>query len=310
MAKSDDEGPGSDGEWQSVNSTAYGELWCTQRAALGVAGRTPFGEWFELNWEISNRYWAEFLNRRAPGRRLLECGGATGRLPVLLADDGWHCTLVDITTEGPLLARARFQQAQRTGWFVRGDVFALPFPDASFDVVYSNGLLDVLPNIGPAIAEMTRVLRPGGLFVAASNPRRRSIQTVAERALAWAGRMRRLVRPRADRGDRPRAAARPVFRNDFSLEAHLDACRAAGLDSVHGYGVGLLPVVALPGPLMRAYVGMARTLAPLCVRFNRLEAPWTAKWGVMLAVHGVKTRGAVATPDPDQAAYSGAKPDR
>ena len=290
MVQPDDERLGSHREWQSTNSTAYGDLWSSQRSALGVAGRSPFGEWFELNLEISNRYWAEFLTRRAPGRRLLECGGATGRLPVMLAADGWDCTLVDITQEGPLLARARFQQAQHKGWFVRGDVFALPFPDESFDVVYSSGLLDVLQEIETAVREMTRVLRPGGLFVAASNPRRRSIQTVVERGLAWAARTRQLVRPRAHRGNRPRAAATPVFRNDFSLAAHLAACREAGLEDVHGHGVGPLPVVALPWPLMRAYVRMTRALAPLCLRFNRSESRWTAKWGVMLAVYGVKGR--------------------
>ena len=298
MARPDDEQSGSHGEWQSANSTAYGELWSTQRAALGVAGRTPFSEWFELNWEISNRYWAEFLNRRASGRRLLECGGATGRLPVVLAKDGWRCTLVDITQEGPLLARARFEQAKQQGWYIRGDVFALPFPDETFDVVYSNGLLDVLPDIETAIREMTRVLRPGGLFVAAANPRRHSVQTVCERVLAWAGRVRGLIRRRPGPASRSPAAARPVFRNDFSLAAHLAACRAAGLEDAHGHGVGLLPVVALPGSLMRAYVRMTRALAPLCVRFNWSEAPWTAKWGVMLAVYGVKTPRGMARSRP------------
>jgi SAM-dependent methyltransferase len=207
---------------------------------------------------------------------------------VVLANNGWDCTLVDITQEGPLLARARFDQAQQKGWFVRGDVFALPFPDETFDVVYSNGLLDVLPDIGTAIREMTRVLRPAGLFVAASNPRRRSVQTVLESVLAWVRRIRRRIRPRPDALHRPAAGAQPVFRNDFSLAAHLAACREAGLEDTRGHGVGLLPVVALPAPLMRAYVRMTRVLAPLCLRFNWSEAPWTAKWGVMLAVYGVK----------------------
>jgi ubiquinone/menaquinone biosynthesis C-methylase UbiE len=207
-----------------------------------------------------------------------------------LAKDGWHCTLVDITREGPLLARARFEQAQRQGWFVTGDVFALPFRDDTFDVVHSNGLLDVLPNIETAIHEMVRVLRPGGLFVAASNPRRRSVQTVCEQVLTWAGRVRRRVRRHADRRHRPLAATKSVFRNDFSLAAHLAACRMAGLQDVRGHGVGLLPVVSLPRRLMRAYVRMTRALAPLCVRFNRSEASWTARWGVMLAVYGVKVR--------------------
>jgi SAM-dependent methyltransferase len=251
--------------------------------------RAPYTEWYELNWEISNRYWAEFLDQRAPGRHLLECGGASGRLPAALAREGWHCTLLDVTREGPLMARARFERARRKGWFVRGDVFRLPFPDGSFDVVYSSGLLDVLPDIESAIREMARVLRPGGLFVAASNPRRRSIQTISEQWLAWARRMRRLLRRRSDRRASPPASGPPVFRNNFSLAAHLDACGAAGLQDIHGHGVGMLPVLTLPPALMRAYVRITRALAPLCIRFNRSEAAWTAKWGLMLAVYGVKT---------------------
>src|SRR5262245_58224924 len=205
MVMREDERQQSPREWRATNATAYSALWCNQRTALGLDPQTPFGEWFELNWETGNRYWKEFLGRHAPGRRLLECGGATGRLPAILAGDGWECTLVDLTHEGPLLARARFEEGGRRGRFVRGDVFALPFADDSFDVVYSNGLLDVLPSIENAIAEMTRVLRPGGLFVAASNPRRRSVQTFTEDLLAWARRVRRFVRP-ASSNRQPRPA--------------------------------------------------------------------------------------------------------
>jgi ubiquinone/menaquinone biosynthesis C-methylase UbiE len=270
-------------EWRGTNTPAYEALWRTQRAALGGARRTGFSELFELQWEISNQYWAAFLNRRAPGRRLLECGGATGRLPAGLAKEGWHCALLDITEEGPLLARARFEAQSVPGWFVRGDVFVLPFGDETFDVVYSNGLLDVLPDIRPAIREMTRVLRPGGLFVAACNPRRLSVQTVAEWLLAGVRRIRRRDPTRA-----LPATGQPVFRNDFSLAAHLAACREAGLEDARGHGVGLLPIVPLPGPLMRSYVWFTRALAPLCVRFNSSEGAWTAKWGVMLAIYGSK----------------------
>jgi SAM-dependent methyltransferase len=208
-------------------------------------------------------------------------------LPAVLAADGWHCTLVDVTREGPLLARDRFERAKRRGWFVRGDVLRLPFPDGSFDVVYSSGLLDVLPDIEMPSREMTRVLRPGGLFVAASNPRRRSIQTISEHWLGWAQRLRRRLRPGG--AAVPRTPVKPVFRNDFSLASHLDACAAAGLEDTRGHGVGMLPAVALPRPLMRAYVRITRALAPLCIRFNRSEAAWTAKWGLMLAVYGVKS---------------------
>jgi SAM-dependent methyltransferase len=283
--------PGVDPEWQVTNRDGYADLWRGQRAVLGARGSGTFTEWFELNWAISNRYWVDFLNRYATGRRLLECGGATGRLPLLLARQGWDCTLVDLTTEGPRLARERLARGQQRAGYVTGDVFHLPFPDETFDVVYSSGLLDVLPDISVATREMTRVLRPGGLFVAAANPRRLSVQTVAERALSLARGARRRLRGRPGRGAQPPAAARPVYRNDRSLGAHLAACSEAGLEDIHGHGVGLLPVVAFPARLMPGYVRLTRALTPLCLRFNWSEAAWTAKWGVMLAVYGFKAPG-------------------
>jgi ubiquinone/menaquinone biosynthesis C-methylase UbiE len=229
---------------------------------------------------------------------MLECGGATGRLPLHLTREGWQCTLVDIITEGPRLTRERFRKGQCSAWFVTGDVFCLPFANETFDVVYSNGLLDVLPDITMAIREMTRVLQPGGLFVASTNPRRCSVQTVAERLLSLERRARRLFSPRrwarrllrrsSNQEHQPTTTVLPLFRNNFSLEAHMAACKKAGLQNIHGHGVGLLPVVAFPGPLMNGYLQLTRALVPLCLRFNWSESAWTAKWGIMLAVYGFK----------------------
>jgi ubiquinone/menaquinone biosynthesis C-methylase UbiE len=292
--------PSANGEWQRTNDNAYERLWRGQRSVLGASGSGQFAEWFELNWKITNRYWVDFLNRHATGRRILECGGATGRLPLLLARQGWQCTLVDITTEGPLLARERFERGHQRGGFVTGDVLHLPFADQSFDVVYSNGLLDVLPDIKAATREMTRVLRPGGLFVAAANPRRLSVQTLTERSLSLVRKARRLLRRNPDRAYPSTPTAAPVFRNDYSLEAYLAACKEAGLQDIRGHGVGLLPVVALPGSLMRRYVQLARMLAPLHLRFNWSESAWTAGWGVMLAFYGHRS-GTSTRPSPERA---------
>src|SRR5262249_20360313 len=154
-----------------------------------------------------------------------ECGAATGRLPLRLTRQGWQCALVDISIEGPRLARRRFEQARRTAWYVTGDVFHLPFANESFDVVYSSGLLDVLSDITAATGEMTRVLRPGGLFVAASNPRRRSVQTVAQECLTRARQARRLLRRSRRQSGQDTLPVPPDIRNAFSLEAHLAACR-------------------------------------------------------------------------------------
>jgi SAM-dependent methyltransferase len=61
------------------------------------------------------------------------------------------------------------QRAQAEGLgnltFRQGDAFALPFADASFDVVWTKYLLQWLRDPGRALAEMKRVTKPGGLVV-------------------------------------------------------------------------------------------------------------------------------------------------
>ena len=50
------------------------------------------------------------------------------------------------------------------GWIL-GDAARLPFPDASFDAVTGHSFLYLLPNREAALAEMWRVLRPGGVAI-------------------------------------------------------------------------------------------------------------------------------------------------
>jgi arsenite methyltransferase len=46
--------------------------------------------------------------------------------------------------------------------FVEGEAESLPFPDASFDVVVSNGVIDLVPDKDAVFGELHRVLVPGG----------------------------------------------------------------------------------------------------------------------------------------------------
>ena len=74
-----------------------------------------------------------------------------------------HVTGIDMTPE--MLAKAR-AAADEIGAanveFVAGSAEQLPFPDASFDVVISNGVIDLVPDKDAVFGEIFRVLRPGG----------------------------------------------------------------------------------------------------------------------------------------------------
>lgn len=90
------------------------------------------------------------------GRDILEIGCGTGLLLKELDPIASHAVGIDIS-------RGMLQQARARGLHVvEGSVTDLPFPDASFDTVYSFKVLAHVAEIERAVAEIARVMRPGG----------------------------------------------------------------------------------------------------------------------------------------------------
>jgi SAM-dependent methyltransferase len=98
----------------------------------------------------------------APNEQVLDVGCGTGVVAVTAARAGASVRALDLTPA--LLERAR-QNARIAGVridLVEGDAEALPYPDASFDVVLSQFGHMFAPRPNMAIEEMLRVLKPGG----------------------------------------------------------------------------------------------------------------------------------------------------
>jgi ubiquinone/menaquinone biosynthesis C-methylase UbiE len=71
---------------------------------------------------------------------------------------------------------------------VEGSAEELPFEDASFDVVISNGVIDLIPDKDAVFAEITRVLRPGGRIQLADVTIQRPVSEEGRRNIdLWAG---------------------------------------------------------------------------------------------------------------------------
>jgi arsenite methyltransferase len=108
--------------------------------------------------------WA--MGRLAPGERVLDLGSGAGTDSLVAAQmvgEQGHVTGIDMTQE--MLAKARAVAAEMRATnveFVEGEAERLPFPDASFDVVISNGVIDLVPDKDAVFAELFRVLVPGG----------------------------------------------------------------------------------------------------------------------------------------------------
>jgi arsenite methyltransferase len=106
------------------------------------------------------------MGRLSPGERVLDLGSGAGTDSLVAAQmvgpEG-SVTGIDMTPE--MLAKARIAAvALGVGnvEFVEGEAEHLPFPNASFDVVVSNGVIDLVPDKDAVFAELYRVLAPGG----------------------------------------------------------------------------------------------------------------------------------------------------
>jgi SAM-dependent methyltransferase len=89
------------------------------------------------------------------------CGGGTDAMQFVRA--GARYTGIDFSPTALELAERRAALEGANARFVEGSVADLPFADASFDLVYSNGVIHHLPETATAIREFHRVLRPGGV---------------------------------------------------------------------------------------------------------------------------------------------------
>jgi arsenite methyltransferase len=106
------------------------------------------------------------LGRLSAGERVLDLGSGAGTDSLIAAQmvgERGHVTGIDMTPA--MLAKAR-ASAEAMGLanveFVEGEAERLPFPDESFDVVISNGVIDLIPDKDAVFSELSRVLVPGG----------------------------------------------------------------------------------------------------------------------------------------------------
>ena len=106
------------------------------------------------------------MGRLAVGERVLDLGSGAGTDSLvaaqMVAEQG-RVTGIDMTPE--MLAKARGAAATMgvaNVEFVEGEAERLPFADSSFDVVVSNGVIDLIPDKDAVFGELYRVLAPGG----------------------------------------------------------------------------------------------------------------------------------------------------
>lgn len=130
--------------------------------------------WMAGDYDRFSRYLEtgarEFYERLqvAPGCRLLDVGCGSGQLALMAAKDSLQVTGVDIASNWVARARARAQAEGLHARFEEADAEALPFEDASFDVVASLIGAMFAPRPELVARELLRVCAPGGTIAMAN----------------------------------------------------------------------------------------------------------------------------------------------
>lgn len=118
----------------------------------------PRGVFAALHWLAAARARLVPAATR-PGAVLLDLGCGAGLLAPHVRDKGYRHVGVDLSPSALRQARGHGVTA------VRGDVLAVPAADGSADVVVAGEILEHVPDLRVAVAEICRVLRPGGVLV-------------------------------------------------------------------------------------------------------------------------------------------------
>lgn len=129
--------------------------------------KQPFGEWIVSHYDLQ------------PGEKVLELGCGTGSMwQGVVLPDACHVTLTDLSAG--MLETARQNTAHLCADYAVCDAMALPYGDATFDVVIANMMLYHVPDIGQALSEIRRVLKPTGRFFAATFGEHGAVEAVLD----------------------------------------------------------------------------------------------------------------------------------
>jgi arsenite methyltransferase len=175
------------------------------------------------------------------GQAVLDLGSGSGAdvfcAAVLVGESG-HVVGVDITDEQlAKAARLRDREGFSQVRFVEAHIEELPFDDASFDAVLSNGVINLSPAKGRVFAEAARVLRPGGRLAIADIVSGRPLKEHTRRDVElWAACIAGAI-PRRNYLEAIEAQGlqvREVRKNDYRFisERALDACSTYAVESI------------------------------------------------------------------------------
>jgi ubiquinone/menaquinone biosynthesis C-methylase UbiE len=160
--------------WWAINPMTYGDIHGTANYS---GEKFTLGDKFFFE-KVDKEFfsWNKPLSKKDPfdllfpfkdipvGSRVLEIGCGMGTMASIWAKRGMNVTAIDLNPVAVEQTKRRFELYGLNGSIRMVDANDLPFLDDEFDYVYSWGVLHHSPRLDVSVAELFRVLRPGGHY--------------------------------------------------------------------------------------------------------------------------------------------------
>jgi ubiquinone/menaquinone biosynthesis C-methylase UbiE len=126
----------------------------------------PYENCFKYSRYLLDKWLDKFIPAKGDGLKMLDLGCGSGYHLAKYRERGFDLVGVDGSEE--MLKQARTINPEIE--FHQGDVTNVPLPDASFDYLVCIEVLRYLPDIGPCVSEIARLLKPGGTALVTAAP--------------------------------------------------------------------------------------------------------------------------------------------
>lgn len=225
-----------------------------------------------------------------PPTKMLEVGCGTAFVSLYFAKRGYSTTCLDANQSILKVAKENFKKERVKGKFIVGDAEKLPFKNNQFNIVTSFGLLEHFVDPSGAIAEMVRILKPGGIFFADIVPKRFSCQTLGNiinsitTFIFWA------IKGKPTLGlEKAKRNFQPLyFENSISCKEYKKIITKSGLKNTEVRGNRPFPRLSLPPSLDKIYAQFLKPATPLWKVFDRWDNIIPRIWGAGLWFWGYK----------------------
>jgi ubiquinone/menaquinone biosynthesis C-methylase UbiE len=260
-------------EWWNSHVCETDEYWKEEAGVCKLPTHSKYSkEYFDtieqLRYEGQPDIFAFAQFTRYYGKRILEVGVGAGTDFLQWIRAGTHAYGVDFTPSAiEMTSRRLAEYAMKCDGLQVADAENLPFPDASFDLVYSWGVLHHTPDTARAIRELIRVTRPGGT-VKIMLYNRRSLVAIRHwifHALFKAKPFQSLSRVLYYNRESPGTRA-------FTMAEVREMLRGAAVDQLRFDAAGFREMAPPAAPTLPSYLRyLIRYLLTLAIGFNKAD---------------------------------------